>query len=292
MIRDLRRMLDDGGLRGSFLVRDLRTGEELGIDPDDEYPTASLVKVPLAAATLDRIRRGELDGATRLTVGPGARFSPGPTGTSRFRHSAEIAVDDLLLLTMTVSDNTAGDALFELTPPAMVAAFLEEHGLRGISVRHTLRHLTESPVQALGGHLAHVLAIEGSTAGRGHPVPELDVTRGSSGSARAFVDLLAALWRPSRIDPWVAGRVRELMGDNVLRQRLAPDFTSDLTTWSSKTGTMLNLRHEVGVVEHVDGQVHAVAALTESRVAAVRQPGAEALMAQVARALRDEIRSR
>lgn len=284
-------MLDEGGLRGSFLVRDLRTGEEIGIDPDVEFTTASLVKIPLAVATLERIRRGELDGAARLTVGPGARFSPGPTGVSRFRHPAEIAVDDLLLLTMTVSDNTAGDALFDLTPPAMVAALLEEYGLRGISVRHTLRHLTDSPVEHLGGHLAHVLAIEGATAGHGHPVPQLDVTRASSGTARAFVDLLEALWRPSRIDPWVAGRVRGLMADNVLRQRLAPDFASDLTTWSSKTGTMLNLRHEVGVVEHADGQVYAVAAMTESRVAAVRQPGAEALMAQVARALRDEIRS-
>nr|WP_304608127.1 serine hydrolase [Herbidospora cretacea] len=284
-------MLDDGGLRGSFLVRDLRTGEEIGIDPDVEFTTASLVKIPLAVATLERIRRGELDGAARLTVGPGARFSPGPTGVSRFRHPAEIAVDDLLLLTMTVSDNTAGDALFDLTPPAMVAALLEEYGLRGISVRHTLRHLTDSPVEHLGGHLAHVLAIEGATAGRGHPVPQLDVTRASSGTARAFADLLEALWRPSRIDPWVAERVRGLMADNVLRQRLAPDFASDLTTWSSKTGTMLNLRHEVGVVEHADGQVYAVAAMTESRVAAVRQPGAEALMAQVARALRDEIRS-
>jgi beta-lactamase class A len=76
----------------------------------------------------------------------------------------------------------------------------------------------------------------------------------------------------------------------VLRQRLAPDFSSDASRWSSKTGTLLNLRHEVGVVEHADGQVLAVAALTESRVPAVVQPGAEALMAHVARTLRDQLR--
>jgi len=80
------------------------------------------------------------------------------------------------------------------------------------------------------------------------------------------------------------------MASNILRQRLAPDFASDASRWSSKTGTLLNLRHEVGVVEHADGQTFAVAALTESRVAAIVQPGAEALMALVARRLRDAIR--
>ena len=43
----------------------------------------------------------------------------------------------------------------------------------------------------------------------------------------------------------------------------------------AKTGTLLNLRHEVGVAEHADGQVFAVAALTESRVPAAIQPEAE-----------------
>ena len=80
------------------------------------------------------------------------------------------------------------------------------------------------------------------------------------------------------------------MADNVHRQRLAPDFSSDASTWSSKTGTLLNLRHEIGVVEHADGQVCGVAVLTESSVPAISRPGAEALMAQVARTLRDRLR--
>ncbi|MEU4833190.1 serine hydrolase [Streptosporangium sp. NPDC023615] len=286
-------MLDDGGLRGSFLVRDLRSGEEIGIEPDLEFPIASLVKVPLAIATLERIRRGELDGSERILVQPGRITTPGPTGLSRFRHPARIAVEDLLYLSTAVSDDTAADALFALTPPAEVAAELHRLGIRGITVRHTIRALNETPAERLDpteAHLAHLLAIEAATAGRGHPIPQLDVTRANSGSARAFTDLLRALWTPSPLDPGTAGRVRALMGDNVIRHRLAPDFGSDAARWSSKTGTLLNLRHEAGVVEHADGQVFAVAVLTESRVPAIVQPGAEALMAQVARALRDRLR--
>lgn len=293
LLRELRRQLEDGGLHASLLVRDLHSGEELGIDPDLQLPAASLVKVPLALATAERIRRGELDGGDVLDVAPGRITTPGPTGISRFRHPVRIALDDLLYLSTSVSDGAAADALFALTPPARVAAVLGELGIHGISVRHTLRELSDTPVERFDPgqrHLAHALAVDAGTSGRGHRVPQLDVTRANSGSARAWTDLLQALWTPSAVHPGPAARVRALMADNVLRHRLAPDFTSDASTWSSKTGTLLNLRHEVGVVEHADGQSFAVAVLTESRVPAGAQPGAEALMAQVARTLRDHLR--
>ncbi|MFI6799996.1 serine hydrolase [Streptosporangium canum] len=293
LIRELRRTLDDAGLRGSFLVRDLCSGDELGIEPDLEFPIASLVKIPLALATLERIRKGELDGSAQILVQPGGITTPGPTGLSRFQHPARIAVDDLLYLSTAVSDTTAADALFALTSPAEVSAILHGLGLRGITVRHTMRQLNETPAERLDPpdvHLAHFLAIEAGTAGRGHRIPQLDVTRANSGSARALIELLQALWTPSPIDAGVSERVRTLMAGNLIRHRLAPDFSSDASRWSSKTGTLLNLRHEFGVVEHADGQVFGVAVLTESRVPAISQPGAEALMAQVARALRDRLR--
>ncbi|HVV14514.1 serine hydrolase [Amycolatopsis sp.] len=291
----LREELADGGLRGAFLVRDLRTGHEVGIEPDLEFPSASLIKIPLAAATLERIRSGELDGATQLEVAPGRTVTSGPTGLARFRHPARLAIDDLLYLMMSISDGIAADTLFELTPPAQVGRMVRDWGVAGISVRHPLGDLTDTPAErfdAADVHLAHSLAIGAATAGQGHPLPQLDISRASSGSARAYVNLLEALWTPSKIDETVSARVRELMGENLIRQRLSPDFSSDATKWCSKTGTLLNLRHEVGVVEHADGQTFAVAALTESRVPAAIQPEAEALMAQVARALRDHLRAR
>ena len=291
-LRDAREALHDAGLRGSFLVRDLDTGDELGIDAELEFPIASLVKVPLAIATLERATRGELDPATPVEVRPGGAV-PHPTGLGRFRHPATVALDDLLYLSVAVSDGIAADAVFALTPPAAVTAELRRLGHDGIVVRHLMRDLVDTPAERFApaeAHLAQSLAISAATEGQGHPVAQLDVSRANSGSARAFVDLLRGLWRPTTIRPEVATRVRELMGDNVLRQRLAPDFSSDASRWSSKTGTLLNLRHEVGVVEHADGGMYAIAALTASRVPAAIQPEAEVLMARVTRALRDHLR--
>ncbi|MEU3144252.1 serine hydrolase [Streptomyces sp. NPDC006999] len=293
LLHDIRRQLLEGGLRGCLLVRDLCSGAELGIEPDTQLPSASLVKIPLALATAERIRRGELDGATAIDVQPGRITTPGPTGLTRFRHPARIAIDDLLYLSTSVSDGTAADALFDLTPPAQVAQILHELGLDGITVRHGMRELTRTPVERFTpdqAHLAHTLAIEAGTSGRGHQVHQLDTTRANTGSARAWTALLQALWTPSAIHPEAAARVRDLMAHHLLRHRLAPDFSSDASGWSSKTGTLLNLRHEMGVVEHSDGHAFAVVVLTESLVPASTQPGADILMAQAARRLHDHLR--
>ncbi|NKY50063.1 serine hydrolase [Nocardia vermiculata] len=294
-LRRARDELDDAGLRGSILVRDLDTGDELGLDAELELPIASLVKVPLVLATMERVVRGDIDPATPVQVQPGRSTVPGPTGLSRFRHPATVAVDDLMYLSIAISDGNATDALFALTPPAAVRSELHRLGHDGIVVRHLVDDLIRTPAEQFApaqGHLAQALAIEAGTAGHGHPVAQLDVSHANTGTARAFADLLGAVWRPSAVHPDSATRLRELLSDNLLRQRLAPDFSSDASRWSSKTGTLLNLRHEAGVVEHADGQTLAVVVLTQSRVPAVVQPGAEAAMAGAARILHDELRMR
>jgi beta-lactamase class A len=67
-----------------------------------------------------------------IDVDPGRIQSPGPTGLSRFRHPAGIAVDDLLYLSVAISDNTAADALFELVPPARAHSAMADVGISGI----------------------------------------------------------------------------------------------------------------------------------------------------------------
>jgi beta-lactamase class A len=290
----LRGLLADAGLSGSFLVRDLLTGEEIGIDPDTEFPVASLAKLPLAIAVAIGIHEGRLDGSAVIEVPPGQTPPGGPGGLSQFRHPARIAVDDLLYLSTAMTDNAAADALFDLVPPAEVNEVMRRAGLAGITIRHRMRELTQTPAERFRPgetYLAHSLAIGSRTPGHGHAIAQLDITRANSGSARAFADLLHALWLPSRLPAEAAARVRSLMAGNMMRHRLAPDFSSDTMTWSSKTGTLLNLRHEAGVAEHDDGGAYAVAALTESRVPAAAQPGAEAVMAQVARTLHDYLRT-
>lgn len=294
-LRDAHQALEAAGLDGWFLVRDLRTGAEIGIAPQTSVPAASLVKLPLALAVLDHARTGTLDPGEVLRFTPDPSAVPGPVGLGRFRHPASMSIEDAVYLAVALSDNTAADALLERVPPAEVTAWLVDHDVQGTTVRHRIGDLSDTPVEAMPDdpRMALTLAARGGTAGRGHPVRQLDVSRTSATTAASLVDLLQLVWDPGeRLDAGVAAHVRGLLGANVHRQRLWPDFASDDSTWSSKTGTVLNLRHEAGVVEHADGAAFAVVALTASRVPASVQPAAEAAAGHVARLLHDELRRR
>lgn len=288
----VRESLRSAGLRASMLVRDLDSGQEIALDADVALPAASLTKLAIALVVLDRVEDGRLDGSRRVTV-PAGDPHEGTPGTGRFRHPAVIAIDDLVSLALTISDNGAADALLELVPPEAVTADLERMRLGGIAVRHPFRDLSDTPLERFApdeAHLAQTLAIRGSTPAHGHPVRQLDVARTNTGTARAWVDLLTAVWNEHGVRPPVAQRLREHLRGNVIRHRLAPDFASDASTWASKTGTLLNLRHEVGVVEHADGSRFAIAALSASEVAASVQPAAEAALGAAARELHDRLR--
>lgn len=321
LVDQCRARLERAGLTGSYLVRDLVSGKELGVDTDRVVPLASLAKVPLALAVMERIRQGRLDGAARLRIPPGQVTTPGPTGTTRFRHVADIAVEDALSMAVTISDNAAADALFDLVSPTEVTQTLTGWGVEGLVLREKFSELTQTPVETLPRQdtdLAHTIAIGSGTGGGGHRLAQLDLTRTNTGTAKALVDLLEAMWgsrsshppevppraglhshddalRPESegttgIDPWVFAEVRALMAANVHRHRLALDLASDENRWFSKTGTLMNHRHEIGVLERSDGTCVAIAALTESAVAASLQPAAEAVIADVARRLHEHLR--
>jgi|GEM_PF-843914 len=292
-IHRVRADLEEAGLTAGILVRDLGTGLEAGIDPGLELPVASLAKVPVALATLERIRRGELDAGSTVVVEPGRASAPGPPGITRFRHRAVVALEDLLYLAVSLSDSSACDALLDLTPPARVGEVLRELGVADLEVRHGLTELGETPAEALEHlrpGLGHAFAAAATTAHGGSALRWLDVSVSTTASARTYADLLTAVWREEGIDAGVAARLRGLLAANVHRQRLAPEFERDASTWSSKTGTVLTLRHEAGVVEHADGGRFVVAVLSRSDVPAGVQPAAEIALGRAARRLHDLVR--
>ncbi|MEV6837829.1 serine hydrolase [Streptomyces sp. NPDC051133] len=250
------------GVRGSFLARNLDSGEQLGFDVGEMTPLASVVKVPLALVVLDLIAAGGLDPALPVTVDP-ARKSVGPTGLAAFRHPATVAVGDLLLLMLSVSDNTAADALLDLVPVADVDARLTAWGCTGIRMRHRMNHMYECAAGAAGNDfsLALELAVRDERAGR-HTLQTLDPAHANAGSAAALVALLGRVWCDGISLPGATAELRRLMGLQVFTQRLAGELRADTLRWSGKTGTFLHLRHEIGVVEAESGDRVALAALT------------------------------
>ncbi|MEK2478963.1 serine hydrolase [Streptomyces noursei] len=252
------------GVRGSFLARHIDTGEQLGFDVEESVPLASVAKVPLALVALDRIATGELDAAHPVLVDP-ATSSVGPTGLAAFRHPATVAVGDLLLLMLSVSDNAAADTLFGLVPAEEVDARLRAWGCTGIRLRHRLNRMYECAAGAAGNDfsLALELAIRDDHSGR-HTIEMLDPAHANVGTATGLVDLLQRVWRDDIAHPDATAELRRVMGHQVFTHRLASELRADTLRVSGKTGTFLHLRHEIGVVESEVGDRVAMAALTRS----------------------------
>lgn len=275
------------GLHGSLLARDLRTGTEMGFGAGLSWPLASVVKLPIALVVLDAFERGDLDPAEQFDVDPAAT-TRGPTGLSQLRHPARLAAEDLMRLSLSVSDNAATDLLLERLGLDDVNRRLARLGCHGIVVRHPLRalHGAHHGVADIG--LA--LATTGRTRGGGHVVPELDPNRANVGTARALLDLLARVWSDTVATPAVCARLREALGHQLTRHRLAVELVSDDVTLASKTGSFLDLRHEAGVVELADGGRFAVVALTRSEVPATEQLEADFAIGHAARLCVDALR--
>lgn len=280
----------EAGADGAFLARELATGAELGFAVDLPLPMASVVKVPIALVACDLIAAGELDPALPVRVDP-AVATPGPTGLATFRYPATLALHDLLALMLSVSDNAAGDAVVDLIGLDAIQRRLRDWDCAGVLVRHRLRALYDSVAMLANDDLAVALELA-VRSGRGgdHPLPVLDVAAANTGTARGLVDLLARIWTDRISVPAATAELRGLLGRQVFRHRLAGELDVDGNRLHGKTGTMLNLRHEIGVVETDTGEVIVIAALTRSEVPAFAQPEVEHAIATAARAAVDLLR--
>ncbi len=111
-----------------YAVTNLATGERLSRLGDEPFPTASLIKVPIAVALLDQVALGQISLDDRITVlkiekVPGA-------GVLQFLHDgAEITIRDALWLMLTLSDNTATNLLLSRVEIRRVWDAMEKRGL-------------------------------------------------------------------------------------------------------------------------------------------------------------------
>lgn len=268
VVADVERDWAATGLRGSLLARNLRTGRELAMAPTEPWPLASVVKLPLALVAYDAFARGTLDPAEPFETTPDD-VTRGPTGISLFRHPSRVAAEDLVQLSLALSDNAAADLLLGRLGLDAVNDSLRAMGLGEVVVRHPIRAIFGTHRTLAGLDLA--LAATGATPGGGHLVPELDPHRANVGTARVLADLLTRVWTDAVSTPEACARLREALSRQPTRHRMAVELASDATRVSSKTGTFLQLRHEAGVVEQQGEDPVVVVALTRSALSATEQ---------------------
>jgi beta-lactamase class A len=108
-------------------VRHVRSGRTAAVRPDELFPTASLVKVPILLGTFDAIQRGTLSFDSVLTFRDSLVYSRDDL-VGNLRDSTRVPVAKLALLMLSLSDNTASLWLQGLVGGANINAWLHDHG--------------------------------------------------------------------------------------------------------------------------------------------------------------------
>lgn len=118
------------GFRGDvgIFVKNLKTGEEVAINADSLFPTASMIKVPITIGIFDKIEKGELQYDSVLTYRDSLLYA-GEDILGSFKDGEKISLSKVLMLMITTSDNTASLWCQYLAGTGTaINAWLDDHG--------------------------------------------------------------------------------------------------------------------------------------------------------------------
>lgn len=115
------------GRTGVYLLH-VESGREVMVNGDVQFQLASVCKVPLLVTLYKQIDEGKysLDDRVVLTQ---AMKTYGSGLLTVMRPGLNLTINDLQLLMMAVSDNTATDILFEMVGAPAIATYMRELGL-------------------------------------------------------------------------------------------------------------------------------------------------------------------
>jgi len=111
-----------------LVVKHLESGEELAWRPDERFPAASIIKIPILVEALRQAEMGRLRLDERIPIRPQDKV--GGFGILKELGSLEaLCLLDLLTLMTIISDNTAANLCIERVGMAAVNAAMESLGL-------------------------------------------------------------------------------------------------------------------------------------------------------------------
>ena len=87
-------------------VKSLKTGNTISINGDTVFPTASIIKVPILIGIMDRINKNELNYHQKLVWYDTLNYDPGEDIVAYLKPQSEIELSKVMMLMMTISDNT------------------------------------------------------------------------------------------------------------------------------------------------------------------------------------------
>ena len=270
---DITDLFEQAGCTGQLCVQSLDGGQEAAIEADRSAVAASVFKVSVALAAETQFAEGRLDPRERITLSAANR-TPGPIGFPLFNDDVEVSLRDLVVAMLTISDNMATDALLGRVGIDAVNAGSARLGLANTVIAADLRTIVNSIGHDAGfkdwdaiwewAAQPHSEDDEARLTVRMAAANALIPSRTTRTTPREMATLLRLIWSDDAGPPQACERVRQLMGRQLTKHRLAAAFLPPARV-AAKSGSLIGVvRNEVGVIEYPDGRGYAVAVFTQA----------------------------
>jgi len=224
----------------------LESGRRLSVRNTERFPMGSVYKFPIALAVLRRVDAGTLSLRQVVTIEP-EDFSPGHSPLRDEAHGRPIVltVRELLRHMVSMSDNTASDALLQLIGgPSSVNVRLAELGIGNIRVDRSEKQMAHDILKTPGG------------------VERYAVDARDTATPDAMADLLVAFWKKrDGLSKSSHDLLVHWMTDTPTGKRRIKAGVPTGATVAHKTGTMPGTVNDVAIVVSPDGKHHLAIAI-------------------------------
>ena len=213
------------GFSGTFglAAKRLDDGLRLGLNDTQVFPAASVVKLPMLIAALQRVERGELELGQRFEMT--AEERAGGSGVLQVCDGGlHLTLRDILSLMIVVSDNTATNMILDvLGGPDVINQQFASMNLEVTRVYGKLQVAWERKTEAQRqGKLAQLTPSE-------------------------MLGLLERLWNRALLGPEMRALALEILGQQQYTEMIGRNLP-DGTKVATKSGQITGVRNDVGFV--------------------------------------------
>lgn len=129
-----------------IILKDFKTGRIWQRNSDNKFRSASLIKVPIAAAIMEQLEEGSISLDSSLKVSRKNRI--GGSGTLKWAsNGTRIPLDEVLFKMITESDNTATKMIVDEVGLDSISESLRHLGLYGTNVCKNISNMTSRKIK-------------------------------------------------------------------------------------------------------------------------------------------------
>ena len=277
-------------------VQRIGGGPMFTLNRGQTFPMASTFKIAVAGAIFDRIDKGELKLDTMVTVDPAVLVNSAGIAEQMKHSGVSLSVHNLLELMLTRSDNTATDVLVAQAggPPA-VTAWLRKVGVtNGQRVDADAARLIYRALDITPGpgtfreNIDRAFAADPSKRDKDQkrvPNAPFNADPRDASTPEAMVQLLTVIQSGKALSASSTKAMIEIMERCITGEKRLKGLLPIGTVVAHKTGTLMSIANDVGIVTLPDGGKFAIAAFVKGDTKGVDTQ--ERVIAEVARTAYD-----